>query len=248
MVGGWTGLVTIGVIVYIAIAIYVTLAATDPGPALATYLIFSDLPASLTAILLAFLAARSAAELATRRTWTLLAAALVTYVTANLIDAIYRVMGVEPFPSVADFVYLIFYLLLLAAFVIAIRASALRMPWGRLLLDSLILVLGFGTFFWYFVISPAAAVNQEDLARFVLSQAYIALDCLMLMAIGVLLMNSVRGPLRRSTLLLLSAGFAVMFLADIVWATSAVTDEYLPGNFSDVLYLSCYVGLIAAAQ
>jgi hypothetical protein len=41
----------------------------------------------------------------------------------------------------------------------------------------------------------------------------------MLMAIGVLLMNSVRGPLRRSTLLLLSAGFAVMFLADIVWAT-----------------------------
>jgi diguanylate cyclase (GGDEF)-like protein/PAS domain S-box-containing protein len=248
MVGGWTGLLTLGVAVYIAIAIYVTIGATEPGKAFATYLIFSDLPASLAATLLAILAARAAPELATRRTWTFLAAALVTYVTGNLIDAFYRVFGVDPFPSIADLVYLTFYLLLLAAFVIAIRASALRMPWGRLVLDSLILVLGFGTFFWYFVISPAAAVNQEDLARFVLSQTYIALDCLMLMAIGVLLMNSTRGPLRRSTLLLLSAGFAMMFLADIVWATSVVTHEYLPGNFSDVLYLSCYVGLTAAAH
>jgi hypothetical protein len=59
MAGGWTGFVTIGVTVYIAIAIFVTIAATDPGPALATYLIFSDLPASLAATVLAILAARA---------------------------------------------------------------------------------------------------------------------------------------------------------------------------------------------
>ncbi len=248
MVGGWTGWVTIGVAVYIAVAIYITVGDFGPSPALDVYLLFNDTPASLAAALLAVLAARAAPELATRRTWTFLAAALVTYITGNLIDAFYRLQALDPFPSMADVVYLTFYALLLSAFVIAIRSSALRMPWGRLLLDSVILVLGFGTFFWYFVISPAAAANQEDFARFVLSQAYIALDCLMLMAIGVLLMNSTRGPLSRNTLLLLTAGFSVMFLADIVWATSVVTHQYLPGGFSDVLYLSCYVGLTAAAH
>ena len=39
-----------------------------------------------------------------------------------------------------------------------------------------------------------------------------------------------------------------MFLADIVWAMSKVTGEYLPGGFSDALYLSCYVWLVAAAR
>jgi len=66
----------------------------------------------------------------------------------------------------------------------------------RLLLDSLILVLGFGTFFWFFVISPAAAASEEEFARFVLTQVYIGLDCLMLMAIGVLLMNATSCPMR----------------------------------------------------
>ncbi len=122
------------------------------------------------------------------------------------------------------------------------------MSWGRLLLDSSILVLGFGTFFWFFVISPAAAASEEEFARFVLTQVYIALDCLMLMAIGVLLMNSTSCPLRKTTLVMLTGGFGMMFLADIVWATAVVSGNYLPGNFSDVLYLACYVGVAGAAQ
>jgi diguanylate cyclase (GGDEF)-like protein/PAS domain S-box-containing protein len=110
-------------------------------------------------------------------------------------------------------------------------------------------VLGFGTFFWFFVISPAAAANEEELARFVLAQVYIACDCLMLMAIGVLLMNSSHCPLRRLTLALLTGGFGMMFLGDIIWAAAVVENSYFSGaNFSDVLYLSCYAGLAGAAQ
>jgi hypothetical protein len=48
MAGGWTGFLTIGVTVYIAIAICVTIAASEPGPALATYLIFSESSSSHT--------------------------------------------------------------------------------------------------------------------------------------------------------------------------------------------------------
>ncbi len=245
---GWTGALAIGVIVYVAAAIYVTVAGFAPRPALDFYLLLSDQPASLAAAVLAVVAARTAAQPAARRTWKFLAAALITYIFGNIIDFYYRVADIEPFPSAADVAYLAFFPVLFAGFVVAVRASSLRASWGRLLLDSLILVIGFGTFFWFFVISPAAAASEEEFARFALTQAYIALDCLMLMAIGVLLMNSTSCPLRRTTLVLLTGSFGMMFLADIVWATSVVTGSYLPGNFSDVLYLACYAGLAAAAQ
>ncbi len=246
--GGWTGLLAVGVAVYIAIAIAVSLAGLPSSPALDLFLLTSDMPASIAATVLAVVAARSARDPANRRTWKFLAAALATYVVANLVDTIYRLLELDPFPSLADAVYFTFYILLFWGFLIAIRASAQRVPWGRLLLDSSILILGFGTFFWYFVISPTAAADTQDFWRFVLSQAYIAVNCLMLMAIGVLLMNSARAPMRRSTILLLAAGFSMIFLGDIVWATSAVTVGYRLGDFSDVLYLACYVGLAAAAH
>ena len=135
-----------------------------------------------------------------RLTWKFLAAALVTYLCGNLVDFYLRVRELTPFPSLADFFYLAFFPILFAGFMVALRASSLRVSWGRLLLDASILVLGFGTFFWFFVISPAAAANEEEFARFVLTQVYIGLDCLMLMAIGVLLMNATSCPLRKTTL------------------------------------------------
>ncbi len=245
---GWTGAVAIGVMVYVAAAIYITVAGFEPSPALDFYLLLSDVPASFAAAWLAIVAARSAHQPAARRTWKFLSAAIVTYIIGNLIDFYYRAAGIESFPSFADVAYLTFFPILFGGFVVAVRASSLRVSWGRLLLDSAILVLGFGTFFWFFVISPAAAASEEEFARFALTQVYIALDCLMLMAIGVLLMNSTSCPLRKTTLVMLTGGFGMMFLADIVWATAVVSGNYLPGNFSDVLYLACYVGVAGAAQ
>ncbi len=245
---GWTGAVAIGVIVYVAAAIFVTVAGFPPSPGLDFYLLLSDWPCSMAAALLAIVAARKTSQPAARRTWQFLAAALVVYNAGNLIDFYLRVRDLTAFPSWADAAYLTFFPILFAGFLVALRASSLRVSWGRLLLDSAILVLGFGTFFWFFVITPAAAANDEEFARFVLSQVYIGLDCLMLMAMGVLLMNATSCPLRKTTLALLTAGFGMMFLADIVWATAVVADEYLPGNFSDVLYLACYAGLAGAAQ
>jgi diguanylate cyclase (GGDEF)-like protein/PAS domain S-box-containing protein len=246
---GWTGAVAIGVLVYVAAAIWVTMASLPHSPALDLFRLVSDQPAAIAAALLAIMAARTTQQPAARKTWQFLAAAIVTYNLGNLVDAYLRIAGLTPFPSLADFFYLAFFPILIAGILVSLRASSLRASWGRLLLDSLILVLGFGTFFWFFVISPAAAANEEDLARFVLTQVYIALDCLMVMAIGVLLMNSSNCPLRKTTIALLAGGFGLMFLGDIVWAASVVVNQYISGdNFSDVLYLACYAGLAAAAQ
>src|ERR1700741_905331 len=172
---GWTGAVAIGVIVYAALAIYVTVAGFPPSPALDFYLMLSDQPAAMAAALLSFVAARTTVNPAARRTWQFLAAALAVYIAGNLIDFYLRVRDLTPFPSLADIAYLSFFPILFTAFVVALRASSLRVSWGRLLLDAAILVLGFGTFFWFFVISPAAAASEEEFARFVLTQVYIGL-------------------------------------------------------------------------
>jgi len=113
----------------------------------------------------------------------------------------------------------------------------------------MILALGFGAFFWFFVIRPSSlASNEPDLVRYVLAQGYIVLGCLMVLTFGVFLMNVGVGPLARRTLMLMTIGFCFMFFADIVWAILKVTGTYMVGSLSDSLYLSCYLCLAAAAR
>ncbi len=246
---GWTGWLAVGLAGYVLVAIVLTVAGPGSGAWLDTFILFSDFPASATVTLLAAVAALRATDPAARRTWQLLAAALGVYSTGNLLNSLYWYFDRDPFPSVGDVFFLAFYPLLFGAVVTVIRASALRAPWARLVLDSTILILGFGAFFWFFVIQPTATAEQDpDVLKYALTQAYIALNCLMVLAFGVLLMNSGDGPLGRRTLVLLTFGFATMFLADIVWAMSKVTGEYLPGGLSDAIYLSCYAWLGIAAR
>jgi diguanylate cyclase (GGDEF)-like protein/PAS domain S-box-containing protein len=245
---GWTGVLATGLFAYVGIAILLTWVEAQPGSALDVFHLLSDFPASVTAAALAAAAARAAPDAAVRRIWQLLATALGIYATGNLLNSAYWMAGIDPFPSVGDAFFLAFYPLVFGAVLVAVRAGSMRVPWGRLALDSTILVLGFGAFFWFFVIRPSVEAGEADIVKFALTQAYIALNCLMVMAFGVLLMNGAAGPLRRRTLALLTVGFSTMFLADIVWAMSKVTGEYLPGGFSDALYLSCYVWLAAGAR
>ncbi len=110
-------------------------------------------------------------------------------------------------------------------------------------------MLGFGAFFWFFVIAPTASADRDpDVIKYVLTQSYIALNCLMLLAFGILLMHAGAGAIARRTLILLTVGFSTMSLADIVWALAKVTGGYQLGGLSDTIYLTCYAFLIAAAR
>jgi diguanylate cyclase (GGDEF)-like protein/PAS domain S-box-containing protein len=246
---GWTGAVATALFFYALVAILTIFVETGDGPLARIFNLYSDSPASIGATVLAIVAARRAAEPAVQRTWRYLAASLAVYSVGNLLNSTYWLFGVDPFPSIGDVFFLGFYPLLFAAVLTAIRAAALRVQWGRLALDATILMLGFGAFFWFFVISPTAAAERDPhVLKYVLSQSYIALNCVMLLAFGVLLMHAGAGQIARRTLVLLTIGFSAMFLADIVWAMGKVSGSYLPGGVSDALYLSCYVWLAAAAR
>ena len=248
-VARWTGALAVGLFIYIPITLLLTFSEGSGGEAFEVFKLYSDFPASVGSALLATVAAWKARETAVRRTWAFLAATLWVYSTGNLLNSTYWLFGVDPFPSIGDVFFLGFYPLLFTAIFTAIRAAAVRVQWARLALDATILMLGFGAFFWFFVIGPAASAERDpDVLKFVLTQSYIALNCLVLLAFGVLLMHAGTGAIARRTLILLTIGFATMQLADIVWAMAKITGTYLPGGMSDAIYLSCYAALIAAAR
>ena len=246
---GWTGVVAVALCAYVALAIVLILVDGQGGPALDVFNLYSDSVASLVVAVLAAAAARGSVDPAARRTWQLLTAALGCYAVGNLLHSTYWLFGIDPFPSVGDLFFLAFYPLVLAAVLTVIRAAALRVQWFRLGLDATILMLGLGAFFWFCVIEPTAIAQRDpDVLKFVLAQGYIALNCITLLACGVLLMHSGDAPIPRRAVMLLTLGFSCMSFADVVWAMSKVEGSYLPGGVSDALYLSCYVWLAAAAR
>jgi len=246
---GWTGTLAMALLAYVAAAMLLLLVDGSRWPAIELFNLYSDSIASLGVTVLAGAAAHGSSDPAARRTWWLLTAALGVYSAGNLANSTYWLFGVDPFPSIGDVFFLGFYPLVFAAVLTVIRTAAVRVQWARLALDTTILMLGFGAFFWFCVIAPTSAAQHDpDVLKYVLAQSYIALNGLMLLACSVLLMHSGATPIQRHALMLLTLGFSSMSIADIVWAMSKVDGSYIPGGVSDVIYLSCYVWLAAAAR
>jgi diguanylate cyclase (GGDEF)-like protein/PAS domain S-box-containing protein len=76
----------------------------------------------------------------------------------------------------------------------------------------------------------------------------VALNSVVLLAFGVVLLAGPTDGGGRRVPLLLLGGFTTMFLGDIVWALAKVGGDYIPGGLQDVLYSACYVPLAAAAR
>jgi diguanylate cyclase (GGDEF)-like protein/PAS domain S-box-containing protein len=220
------------------------------GPEVTHYIgLFSDAPAALASVVVCAATARQTPRGgALRLAWISLAAALALQFLGNLIAAGGWVFGHDPFPGPADIFFCAFFPALAAAALFLIRAAAVRIPWIQLSLDATIFVVGFGAFFWFLVIHPAAAHAELGLLKEALSQAYVALDCVMLLLLGVLLLTGSGNVGGQRVPLLLLSGFATMFLADILWSLAKVRGYYLPGGFQDVLYITCYVPLAAAGR
>ena len=240
----WLSRLLLALVVYVA-ATALWMATGWGGASTQHYLgLIADGPANLVAVIIAAGAARYLPRGPLQAAWRCMSLALALYFVGTIIGLVSWLHGQDPFPGVADVFYVAFYPAVFAAVYFFIRARAMWIPWGRLALDSAIFVVGFGAFFWFLVIRPAAAAAEIDFIKQALSQSYLALNCVLLLAFGVLLLTDASS--QRVPLLLL-AGFITMFLGDILWALAKVGGGYLPGGLQDVLYVACYVPLAAAA-
>src|SRR5215469_1787198 len=219
------------------------------GPKVGHYVhLFWALPASFTAVIICGITARHAPAGDLRRAWVSLTAALGLYFIGECIGSGSWLRGFDPFPGPADFLYCGFYLAMAAAAILLIRAAAVRVPWVQLSMDATIFAVGFGAFFWFLVLHPAAQLHEASGLKQVLSLGYLTLDCVLLLMLGVLLLTGSGNLGGQRVPLMLLTGFATMFAGDIVWSLAKMRGYYLPGDSSEVMYLVCYVPLAAAAR
>ncbi|MBV8147060.1 MAG: EAL domain-containing protein [Gammaproteobacteria bacterium] len=244
----WVGPLFAALVVYTC-TITVWMLCGFGGPTVTHYVaLLSDMPAALISTTIAAVTARHSARGALRSAWIALAAAQGLYFIGTAIGVSSWLGGQDPFPGPADLFYCAFYPALALAALAFIRAYAVPVAWVQLALDAAIFVVGFGAFFWFLVIRPAAAGPGMDFLKQALSLAYLGLDCLLLLMLGVLLITSTGAARGRRVPALIMCGFAATFLADIFWSLAKVRGYYLPGEFQDVLYLVCYVPLAAAGR
>jgi diguanylate cyclase (GGDEF)-like protein/PAS domain S-box-containing protein len=219
------------------------------GPSITHYIGLAwVVPASLAAVIAAAITARRARAGDLRRAWISLTAALGFYFLGECIGVSSWLYGIDPFPGPADVCYCAFYLALSAGALFLIRATAVRVPWIQLSMDATIFAVGFGAFFWFLVLHPAAQLHEASLLKQVLSQTYLTLDCVLLLMFGMALLTGSGNPGGQRVPLLLLTGFATMFVGDIIWSLAKMRNYYLPGDMSDVMYVVCYVPLTAAAK
>ncbi len=241
----WVDSLFIGLLAYVGICAVLMLGGIG-GSQVTHYVgILSDTLPNLAAVIITSAASNRCRSSRSQFAWMTLCVALTLYLVGTLIAVSSWLRGVDPFPGVSDIFYCAFYPAMLTAAFLLIRASSIRVPWIQLSLDATICVVGFGTFFWFLVIRPAAGHSEVDTIKQALSQAYAWLDCIVLLLLSVQLLTGSGG--RRIPLLLMS-GFATMFLADILWSIAKVGGFYVSGDLQDVLYAACYVPLAAAGR
>ncbi|MGZ4387031.1 MAG: ATP-binding protein [Gaiellaceae bacterium] len=142
-----------------------------------------------------------------------------------------------PFPSPVDALYLSGYPLALAALVLFWRRQMTGALGG--LLEGAVFATAFAVFTWAAAIAPASALRDSSGALTVTAVAYPALDAMLLVGLGQLLLVS---SLRRTRALqALTLGMALFLVSDLLYAFGAVRGTYVDGTWRDSGWMLAYV-------
>jgi diguanylate cyclase len=181
---------------------------------------------------------------ASTRPWILLALGILMWVIGDAIWNSYELVlhRVAPWPSTADYIYLV------GPVLIALGLTGMLRRRGEPrdiegVLDALIVAAGAGALSWAFFMAPYAADTSLNGITQVVAVAYPLTDVLLLAVIVRLLL----APGNRTTShRLLAAAVACTFVGDIVYSIQSLHGTYYTGHIVDISWLAFY-WLIAAA-
>ncbi|MDQ1616327.1 MAG: diguanylate cyclase [Actinomycetota bacterium] len=182
--------------------------------------------------LVCFLRARTATSY--RNSWNVLSFGLALYGAGNIYWTIFiRVQDPEPFPSMADGLWLAFYPCAFVALLLIVREIAENAPLS-LWLDGVVgglAVAGIAAS----VFDPILAVTGGSKAAVVTTLAYPLLDVLLLLVVtAVVALFNWRPPV---SLWLLFGGLVLFAVADAEYLFSAGNGSYQPGGVLDAVWV-----------
>ena len=149
------------------------------------------------------------------RLWYLFGAGQVLWVLGDLTYSFHvYVLGIEPFPSAADGLYLAAYPLLVGGLFILIRGRTSGRDRAGLI-DACIIATGLGLLAWTFLMRPIAVDTSLDVVSRLVSLAYPTADVLML----AMLARLFTGPgARTASYRLLVSALVLLLGSDIVYS------------------------------
>jgi putative methionine-R-sulfoxide reductase with GAF domain len=182
-----------------------------------------------------------------RQGWLFIGLAVLMYLLADLIWLyLESVLGEPPFPSPADFFYLLFYPLFFIGVLRFPAASASRRQQWQDLIYVACVVLAATMYIGYFVLLPTLAENAGDPWAAMLASLYPLGDLILI--VGAVLASYRRAAIdTRATLLLLLVGLSLFVLVDAAFAYLALFDLFQGQRWLDAGWVMAFVLLFSAA-
>jgi PAS domain S-box-containing protein len=182
-----------------------------------------------------------------RRAWFTLGVSFLMFLIGNAIWAYLEVvLGIEPFPSIADVFYLAFYPLGLWGLLSI--PSAPQNPRERLTLwlDLLCVLTAAAMFVGNFIILPTAAVSSNDLLTQLIAPAY-PIGSLLLIGGILAVLYRPASPNTQSALSLLLIGMMFFVSGDFSFGYTSLTGTYTIGGWTDTAWNVAQLFFVLAA-
>lgn len=157
-----------------------------------------------------------------------------------------NVLGVEPFPSIADIFFLGYYPFVLWGLLTLPVAPQNRRERLVFWLDLLIVMTTAAMFVGYFLIIPTATVNNSDLLTQFLATAYPVFSLILLGGVLALLLRPSESD-SRAVLILLLLGITFFLISDLAFGYASLAGTYVVGSWVDVGWHIAQVFTVLAA-
>jgi two-component sensor histidine kinase len=166
--------------------------------------------------------------------WAFMALSCLAWTFGDITWAILEVfLQQDPFPSLADVFYLLYYPLLVAGLLLIPHDGPGRKGLLTNSLDLGIIFLAAGLLYWNFLIGPVAAYEEADAFTFLISVAYPIFD-LVLFAALMLLVFRKKSAISQKAFLFLILSVTVQILSDSIYGLQSITETYTSGTFLDL--------------
>lgn len=173
--------------------------------------------------------------------WILIAVALLQYIIGDILWAYMElVWHVQPFPSIADIFYLLYYLFFIIGIFFMIRPLDSPEKLFKTILDGMIVILSAILIFWNTILSILIISHREATWALSLSLYYIIRDFVIFMIMLNLTLRKVN-KCGRNPLLLLVAALLTQLITDSIFSYLFLQGYYQAGNFVDIGWLIFYI-------
>ena len=172
-----------------------------------------------------------------RMPWVLMAIGQASFVAGDLLWNWYEVIGEDPFPSMADALYLAGYPFIALGLLLLIRRRLGDGDRGGVL-DAAILATGVAILSWTLFIEPQVVGADLDLMSLAISLAYPVAD---LLVIGVAMGLLTTPGARTSAFRMLGFSLVALLVADQIYALQNFEGTYVAGGPLDSIYVIAYI-------